>query len=123
MADAEGGQAMSVGAQYAESILNSALQPGGFMTLHSGDPGASGAGQIGSQLIIAPGVFSASGASMTNVQDASLGAITAGGTATHFGLWTQTRRWIVGGRLTSSLRVTQGTILRIRRGDIVVRVS
>lgn len=114
---------MSVGRIVADTLLRALFANGGYLSLHTGNPGASGMGMIGQQMRYNAGVFTVVDSRCANNQDLSLGKASAGGLATYFGLWTQDRQWITGGRLRSAIQINAGYVINVRRDDIGVRVQ
>lgn len=113
---------MTIGERYAESVLARDIGNGCFISLHGGDPGDNGAGMIGTLYSVRSGIFIARGRATSNSVRYLLGNATQGGLASHFGVWSMRREWIVGGRLRSRVALTPGRDITMERGQIVVRV-
>lgn len=112
-----------IGEQVAQDMLRVALDRGGYLSLHSGDPGGSGNGQIGQWQQFRAGTFSYQGRQATNGLVITGGTASQGGNATWYGLWTLGGNWINGGQLRTPLRVQQGFVVTVERGEITVRLA
>lgn len=112
-----------IGERVAQQWLRSALEPGGFLSLHAGDPGGNGIGMLGDRLRFGPNLFVYRGREASNGQELRPGTATQGGLASYYGLWTLDGHWITGGRMTVPVLLQAGRQVVVEREQIVVVLS
>jgi hypothetical protein len=109
-----------------DTALTSLQTPAAFISLHSADPGTSGASEIsgGSYARIAVTWGTAAAGSMANTNTITIN-VPSGTTVAYFGLWTLVSSGVyqVGGALSSSQTFNTAGTFSIAAGGLTVAIS
>lgn len=115
-----------------EAAILTALLAGRYVSLHTADPGNTGASEVGAGVAYARqagGTFSQTGNNPTVASNAALiqfpVATGSWGTVTHFGLWdaATTGNFLGGDVLAASKAITTDDILRFAIGALTVTAN
>jgi len=125
---------MSLSTTHAQNILKAVYQATSYsvstlyMSLHTADPGSTGASEVTDAAYVrvnVTGLFATlSGTSVSNSAQLLFQFMTTGFTATHFGFWDALAgTWIDGFALGSSLVVPAGDRPYFNTGDLTISAS
>jgi len=110
----------------ARTLLSPDILPDVYISLHSGDPGEEGAGEVSgrgySRQRVELGRIATATAANTNTMEYEE---MPESTVTHFGVWDAQMkgRFLTNGLLTVPQQVFSGQALRWRPGELVIRVG
>ena len=113
---------MSVGRAIAERLLRDLTRSGLVLSLHLGNPGATGAGELpGAGRLTIPGAYlSVQGLRVTTAAEPPPLTVGASGVVLYAGLWTSDGLWVAGGRLEVPVSITAGDAVTVRAGTALL---